>query len=218
MRASGVQVEDAQWHMVNVHRSGLIVSLTVDNNSTFQLTLNGTALTLDVGTSQIFAGGRPTIGGRVSGGFTGCLQDIRVDQFTLPTSGSNGFAAVTFRGSGGVVQGCVLGPCFPNPCGTGNCSELDRTSFACNCLDGTVLRGRSCPEPPPPLTGILPIAVSAGGGVLVLAVLATASKAPWPPLPFLPASFLPSRLSPSTSLLLPFPKARSDNNGSLRIM
>ena len=108
MRASGVQVEDAQWHMVDVHRSGLTVSLTVNNNSTFQLTLNGTALTLDVGTSQIFAGGRPTIGGRVSGGFTGCLQDIRLDQFTLPTSNSNDFAAVTFRGSGGVVQGCAM--------------------------------------------------------------------------------------------------------------
>lgn len=176
LRATGIQVEDAQWHMVDVHRSGLAVSLTIDNNSTFQLILNSTALTLDVGTSQIFAGGRPTMDGRVSGGFTGCLQDIRLDQFTLPTSGSNDFGTVTFRGSGGVVQGCILGPCFPNPCGPGNCSEIDRTSFTCSCLDGTVLRGRSCPELPPPPTGILPIAVSVGGGVLVLAVLVTAGK------------------------------------------
>ena len=170
VRASGIPVGDVRWHMVDVLRSGLAVSLTIDSNSTFQHTLAGNALILNIDASQIYAGGTP-VNDDISNGYTGCLQDIRLDQFVLPTSGSNDFASVTFGGSSGIIQGCTVGPCFTNPCGSGNCTELGGTSFACNCSDGTVQLGRPCQGPRVPPTGILAIAVGVGGGVLALLVI-----------------------------------------------
>ena len=170
VRASGIPVGDVQWHMVDVLRSGLTVSLTIDSNFTFQHILAGNALILSVDASQIYAGGRP-VNGDVSNGYIGCLQDIRLDQFALPTSSSNDFASVTFGGTSGVIQGCTIGPCFSNPCGSGNCTELGGTSYACSCPDGSVQLGRSCLEPGLPPTGILLIAVGVGGLVLAMVVI-----------------------------------------------
>jgi len=106
VRASGIPVGDVRWHMVDVLRSGLAVSLTIDSNSTFQHTLADNALILNIDASQIYAGGRP-VNDDVSNGYTGCLQDIRLDQFVLPTSGSNDFASVTFGGSSGIIRYAV---------------------------------------------------------------------------------------------------------------
>ncbi len=170
MRASGIAVNNGTWHTVLVQRSGLTVTLTVDN-TTFPSTLSGVELTLDIDPSVIYAGGRPGNGG-VADGYAGCLQDIRLDQFSLPTSGSNGYASVAFGGSSGVSHFCAIGPCYPNPCGPGNCTETDGgTSFTCKCPDGS--QRAVCPElqADDEKSYTLPILVGCIlGGILLLAI------------------------------------------------
>ena len=141
--ASGLPVSDVTWHTVHIHRTGLEAILTVDN-TTFQRALSGIELTLDVDPMEIYTGGRPLNDG-IADGYKGCLQDMRLDGFALPTSGSNSFATVTFVGPTAVIPYCALGVCFPNPCGAGNCTELDDGSYQCLCSDGSQTFG-VCPE------------------------------------------------------------------------
>ena len=72
----------------------------------------------------------------MSSGFNGCLQDVRLDGFNLPTSGSNQFASVLLVGvEGAVVEGCSLSPCSPGLCGSGKCEEVGNGSYVCLCED-----------------------------------------------------------------------------------
>lgn len=171
VRVTGLSVNNGTWHVVAVQRSGLAVTLTVDN-TTIASTLTGVELTLDIDPSAIYAGGRPLDGG-VTDGYAGCLQDIRLDQFSLPTSGSNGYASVTYSGSSSVPKICALGPCYPSPCGSGTCTETGGgTSFICRCPDGSQ-RDAVCPELQAGDEGMnytLPILVGCVlGGLLLLA-------------------------------------------------
>lgn len=162
VRASGVAVNSSEWHTVRVLRRGLQVILMVDN-TTVNHSLSGTALTLDVSPNEIYAGGRMT-NGEVIGGFRGCLQDIRLDQFTLPTSGSNRFASVSFGGGSDVMPGCAIGACSSNPCGSGVCVEAEGgVGYVCNCPDGSQLNTR-CPEPVQDDSS--PLVTIVAGGVL----------------------------------------------------
>ena len=138
--ASGHHLNDSQRHNVSVTRSGLDVTLTVDSYTT-QYTLSSSELTLEIDSAEIYTGGSPY----TSSGFTGCLQDVRLNQFSLPTSGSNRFASVTIEGGTGVIEGCSLGPCFPHPCGSGLCEETSDTSYECVCPDGS-RRLSECPD------------------------------------------------------------------------
>ena len=131
--ASEHLINDSQRHSVTVARTGLDLTLTVDSH-TLQLSLAyGTPLTLEIDSSEIYTGGSPY----ATTSFEGCLQDVRIDQFDLPTSGSNSFASVEFEGSEdgltSITAGCNLSPCFPSPCGSGVCEEMNNSSFQCVC-------------------------------------------------------------------------------------
>lgn len=141
IQAVGGSVADGSWHRVDVTRSGLHVTLTLDGR-TSQHTLSGTDFILDVTSSDVFAAGRPG----VTQGFAGCLRDVQLNNYSLPTSGSNRYASVTFEGSE-VTVGCPYGPCFPHPCGPGECMELDGHLFACECPNG-VNQITSCDDGP----------------------------------------------------------------------
>ena len=82
----------------------------------------------------------------MSSGFNGCLQDVRLDGFSLPTSGSNQFASVLLvGGEGAVVGGCSLSPCSLGLCGSGQCEEVGNDSYVCLCEDDSQSTSR-CPQ------------------------------------------------------------------------
>ena len=135
------QLNDSQRHTVSVHRSGTHLNLTLDSNSTLHSSLPvGSPLTLS---SLIYTGGSPFVS--TSSWFRGCLQDVRINRVTLPaTSAGNEFASVVYEGEG-VSEGCVLSPCYMNPCGSdGVCEETGRDSYRCVC-SGERVNG-PCPQ------------------------------------------------------------------------
>ncbi len=161
---------DSAWHYVEVKRSALDLTTTVDN-VTAQHTLKGMQLSLDVA-PIIYAGGRPNSGGTdIVTPYFGCLEDIRIDRNPLPTVSSNNFAIVVFIGND-ISYNCALGLCLPNPCGRGNCSEttltMGRSSFLCECDSGDKLTGSRCPgDPTPSMFTLIIIFVTVAGGLLL---------------------------------------------------
>ena len=155
-------LNDGQWHALGVWRVGLGVWLTLDSVSVLNHTLGGTHVTLDISSSQLFAGGSPNL----PAGHQWCLQDPRLGGFALPTSGSNDIASVDFTGS--VTSGCGIGPCYPHPCGVGVCLEHGGAvpGYVCDCAGG-VRQPEPCQDPPE--SGrLLPTALSAAAGLLSL--------------------------------------------------
>ena len=144
--ASEHLINDSQRHSVTVARTGLDLTLTVDSHTLQHSLAYGTPLTLEIDSSEIYTGGSPY----ATTSFVGCLQDVRIDQFDLPTSGSNSFASVAFEGSEdgltSITAGCNLSPCFPSPCGSGVCEEMNNSSFQCVCSNG-VRMASICPQP-----------------------------------------------------------------------
>lgn len=135
---SSLPLSDAEWHYISISRTGLSLVITVDGD-TAQHTLSGLQTTLEYNNNDIYVAGRPAADGSggISEGYQGCIQDVRLQQLVLPTAGSNGVASVTYVG-GGPEDGCSLGPCFPNPCNTGNCSETTGNGYQCLCPNGQV--------------------------------------------------------------------------------
>ena len=131
------QVNDSQRHNVTISRTGHLLNLSLDS-STLEHTLSfSSPLTLETDPSEIYSGGSPYN----PSWFDGCLQDIRINQFSLPTVGSNMFASVMYEGSQdgitGITKGCSLSPCYPNPCGSGGtCEEMNNNSYQCVCSGG----------------------------------------------------------------------------------
>ena len=128
---TGIQVSNNTRHAVDVTRSGLHVVLTLNGDS-YRHTLSGTHLALDTTASDVYAAGRPG----TAQGFMGCIQDVRLNNYSLPTSGSNSYASVVFIGASEVTTGCATGPCLPYPCGSGECTELTDNTFVCTCPNG----------------------------------------------------------------------------------
>ncbi len=163
-------IADSAWHSVEVKRSALELTATVDDDVTLYRTLKGTHLSLDV-RPIIYTGGRPDLGGsNIMSPYLGCLEDVRIDGNPLPTSGANSFATVVFVGEE-VSYNCALGPCLPNPCGRGNCSEVTLTgesSFKCACEREEVVIGNSCPsDPTPPMFTLIVVFATVAGGLLI---------------------------------------------------
>ena len=117
-------------------RTGLLVDVTI-NNDTIQYTLSGQQITLEYDNNDIYVSGRPGGNGQVREGYRGCIRDVRLHRLPLPTTGSNNVASVVYVGEG-PEQGCSLGPCFPNPCGGGNCSETIGNGYQCLCPNGEI--------------------------------------------------------------------------------
>ncbi len=171
----GHTVGDAQWHYLEVERVGLELQLVLDN-VTISRTLGGSQLYLDVEYSQFYAGGMPVGVSGVGPRYTGCLEDIRVDDSVLPTSpgSSNRFAAIEIRGNstGGVRTGCALRGCLPDPCKGGNCSERGETGFICICEDGSRQFSSPCPPTRTQIPYLFVIIIASVLGGLILLLLA----------------------------------------------
>ena len=71
----------------------------------------------------------------VSNGYSGCIQDVRLNHASLPVADSNDHATVTYVGET-PAEGCMVGPCHPNPCNTGTCTETAHNMYTCTCADG----------------------------------------------------------------------------------
>lgn len=171
-------VDDALWHYFQLERTALDLMLTLDDQM-FSHTLGGNQIYLDVGYMQFYAGGLPVQGSRLDRSYTGCLEDIRVDNNVLPTSGSNKFATVTYRGnsSTGVSIGCALRGCFPDPCGGGRCTERGMTDFVCSCNDGSRLFSTPCSAPQQVTPYLLVIiAASVISGLLIFLVVISVGR------------------------------------------
>ena len=165
-------VTDAQWHYFEASRIAFDLTLTLDN-LTFSHNLGGAHINLDINTSHIYAGGRPTVNGSTTiiNPYIGCLQDIRVDQNVLPTVEANRFASVSFGGSEPISKGCALQGCFPNPCGAGNCTEQGDTDYVCMCSDGSTQFSQTCSDPVPPSRYTFIIVIVCVAGVLIVCVI-----------------------------------------------
>ena len=161
---------------MEIVRLALDLTITVDN-VTFQHTLPGTQLSLDV-TPVIYTGGRPNLEGNITlAPYIGCLQDIRIDRTPLPTSGSNNFTRVEFFGDSDTLYNCALGECLRRPCERGNCTERENNNFECACEVGVRTISRRCPsELTPPMFTLVVVFVAVVGSLLILVVLAVMGK------------------------------------------
>ena len=161
---------DAEWHFFESTRTSLNLTLTLDN-ITQSRTLGGSQLYLDVMRTDVYVGGTPN----ADSFYAGCMEDARIDRFSLPTSGSNDFASVKFISGGeagsSVTMGCSLRGCRSAPCGSGTCSELGESDFLCHCPSGTTVRSETCPGPVQTRRYQLVIIVSAIAGALVVIFL-----------------------------------------------
>lgn len=168
-------VNDAEWHIFESDRFALDLRLTLDNltmSHTLEGALEGYQLYLNVDHSHFYAGGTPSQSNTPNIQYIGCLEDVRIDQNILPTSGGNKFAIVVYNGSGdGVGLGCTLRGCYPNPCGTGNCTEKGDDDFICSCSNGNSVISAPCSEPEP-VTKFQFVIIIAGllGGLLLLLI------------------------------------------------
>ena len=168
-------LSDSESHSLVFHRRGGHLDLSVDSNTTSLSLPPGTPLTLETLSSEIYTGGSPFV--PASSWFTGCLQDVRINRVTLPTSSAgNEFASVLYEGSGegghGVTKGCSLSPCYLDPCGGGGvCEETSNGSYQCLCSGRETVSGRPCPHEQE-MVQFLPYVI-AGGSVFVMVVVAT---------------------------------------------
>ena len=168
------RVDDALWHVFSVERLILSLSLFLDDTNLTH-SLSSTNLTLDIDSTQVYAGGFPSLesGDVIINAYTGCLEDVRIDGNILPTLGSNDFASVAFRGTAPISYNCALRACSPNPCGEGtNCTEVGSSGYQCHCSDGSVTVSLPCAAPaPPPTFRFVLVVVPVLGGVILLAVM-----------------------------------------------
>ena len=120
---------------------------------------------------EIYVAGRPAeTQSVVVEGYSGCIQDIRLDQRPLPSFDSNQHATVTYFGDE-PRDGCRVGPCHPNPCNIGNCSETASNAYLCSCPDGSTTTATCDPDRnSDTIIGII-IGISMGVFILILIVV-----------------------------------------------
>ena len=164
---SGSNLHNGVWHNVSITRTGLSVQLIVDN-----VVLNHTHsdphFTLEYTSNNLYVAGRPDNNGAVTEGYNGCVQDIRLDYISLPISGSNSYVNVSYVGDN-PEKGCQVGPCWPNPCHTGNCSEITTDVYLCTCPNGET-RTSPC-EPDRGNVPFGPIAITIAMAVFIVILL-----------------------------------------------
>lgn len=159
------RLNDEQWHSIELNRTGLKILLSIDGSQAYSKDLGGPYLTLEYLLDDIFAAGVP---GLATMGYDGCLQDIRFNLNPLPVTGSNTFASVAFIGGEPEFE-CQVGPCYPNPCSTGNCSEQEDNTYLCTCPNGQS-QLTSCDSSNVPFG---PFAVAIALGLLIVILLFT---------------------------------------------
>ena len=164
---SGSNLHDGTWHNVSITRTGLSVQLIVDK-VVLNHTYSGPHFTLEYTSSDLYAAGRPDNNGAVTEGYNGCIQDIRLDYTSLPISGNSSYVNVSFVGDYPEI-GCQVGPCWPNPCHTGTCSEITTDVYLCTCPNGET-RTSPC-EPDRGNVPFGPIAIAIAMAVFVIILL-----------------------------------------------
>ena len=164
---SGSNLHNGVWHKVSITRIGLSVQLIVDN-IVLNHTHSGPYFTLEYASNNLYSAGRPDNNGAVTEGYNGCIQDIRLDHTYLPTSGTNNFVNVSYVGDT-PEKGCQVGPCWPNPCHTGNCSEITTDVYLCTCPNGET-KTSPC-EPDRGNVPFGPIAIAIAMAVFVIILL-----------------------------------------------
>ena len=164
---SGNNLHNGVWHKVSITRIGLSVQLIVDN-IVLNHTHSGAHFTLEYASNNLYLAGQPDNNGAVTEGYNGCIQDIRLDHTSLPILGSNNFVNVSYVGDN-PEKGCQVGPCWPNPCHTGNCSEVTTDVYLCTCPNGET-KTSPC-EPDRGNVPFGPIAIAIAMAVFVIILL-----------------------------------------------
>ena len=171
--ASNAASTDGLWHNITITRQGLNILVEYDGIYRNEVFITGNNLLLNYESDKIFAAGLAAGNSIVQNGYTGCLQDIRLNGQPLPTTGNNELASVEFVGDV-PLRGCNVGPCYPdNPCGsTGNCSEIDNNNYQCSCDNGDTVTGSSCDRirPEPSLGPVIAIVVSLAVFMIILII------------------------------------------------
>ena len=151
---------DGRWHHINISRIGLISQINIDDTR-INLTHSGPEITLEYSSNQIYFSGNLLSNQTVTDGYTGCIQDVRLDYTPLPVADSNQYASVAYIGDT-PETGCRVGPCYPNPCNTGTCTEISHNGFMCIC------NGRSQTSPcDPPNTNNTIIGIAVAVAILI---------------------------------------------------
>ena len=127
------RIDDDQWHLISVSRSGQYGELTVDNNATFVGASPGNHSML-TSSGLIYIGG---LGAAVAegSGFVGCIREVQVNNMTFDLLQDN-------------VEAANIGQCNTPACSYiqclngGTCVDEAMFSYSCQCTEG--FAGQNC--------------------------------------------------------------------------
>ncbi|XP_059483774.1 fat-like cadherin-related tumor suppressor homolog isoform X2 [Neocloeon triangulifer] len=153
VRVSSTYISDSQWHEIQLTRDSNTARLTIDGKHVAHGSAPGINDVLNLQRDDLYFGAEvrqhPTILGfeDVQRGFSGCMDDIRIDGITLPLHMSGTSLVATLKRFTNVEFHCkqVLlpaGVCGSQPCQNGGtCKEVGNTY---KCLCHARFTGLSC--------------------------------------------------------------------------
>ena len=127
------RIDDDQWHLISVSRSGRHGELTVDNNATFVGASPGSHSML-TSSGLIYIGGVGAAAAEGSG-FVGCIREVQVNNVTFDLLEDN-------------VEAANIGQCNTPACSYiqclngGTCVDEAVFSYSCQCTEG--FTGQNC--------------------------------------------------------------------------
>ena len=126
-------IDDDQWHLISVSRSGQRGELTVDNNATFVGASPGNHSML-MSSGLMYIGGLGAIEAEGSG-FVGCIREVQVNNVTFDLLQDNVEAA-------NIAQCNTLACSYIQCLNGGTCVDEDMFSYSCQCTEG--FAGQNC--------------------------------------------------------------------------
>ncbi|XP_065345647.1 fat-like cadherin-related tumor suppressor homolog isoform X4 [Cloeon dipterum] len=144
VRVSSIYISDSQWHEIHLVRDSNNARLTIDGKHVAHGSAPGINDVLNLQSDDLYFGAEvrqhPSILGfeDVQRGFSGCMDDIRIDGVTLPLHMSGASLVATLKRFTNVEFHCeqVLlpaGVCGSQPCQNGGtCKEVGNT-YKCAC-------------------------------------------------------------------------------------
>ena len=127
------RIDDDQWHLISVSRSGQHGELTVDNNATFVGASPGNHSML-TSSGLIYIGGLGAAAAEGSG-FVGCIREAQVNNVTFDLLQDNAEAAN--------IGQCNTPACSYIQClNGGTCVDEAMFSYSCQCTEG--FAGQNC--------------------------------------------------------------------------
>ncbi|XP_042896565.1 fat-like cadherin-related tumor suppressor homolog isoform X3 [Parasteatoda tepidariorum] len=144
VRVEHPQVNDGLWHDVCVERRGNAAEVIVDKVHRSSGNAPGVHDILNLDGNDIYFGAEvrhhPAVFGYedIRMGFVGCMDDIRIDEVSLPLHVAGGNNVVTLRRFANVQFQCAVlfdpGVCGSQPCANGGACNATGNSFTCQCL------------------------------------------------------------------------------------